>query len=82
MKENKYNVGGKELKCLYCGNNTFIKVKTLLNRRLLAMFDLEGFGIMGKKGLGTAYICANCGFKQEFFKDLPKDRKERIKEMF
>ncbi|OGK62949.1 hypothetical protein A2334_06230 [Candidatus Roizmanbacteria bacterium RIFOXYB2_FULL_38_10] len=82
MTEENVAIGKKELRCLYCGNNTFIKAKTLLNRRFFAIFDLEVFNMMTKRGLGIAYICTKCGYKHEFFKDMPKDRGERVKEMF
>jgi len=82
MEDTTATVGKRELKCLYCGNNTFMKAKTLLNRRFFAIFDLEIFSIMKKRGLGTAYICTKCGFKHEFFRDMPRGKRERIKEVF
>jgi predicted nucleic-acid-binding Zn-ribbon protein len=54
-------VDGKELKCMYCGCNKFWQADTLLNKKWLAVFDLEAWSKTGK-----AYICDECGYKHEF----------------
>lgn len=81
MENYKKIINGKELKCLFCNNNTFIEAQTILNRSLLATLNWEYLGVLTKRGIGTAYICKNCGYKHEFFQDMPKDRKERMKKL-
>jgi hypothetical protein len=56
-------INGKELKCLFCGGSQFGVYNTLLNKKWLAMLDWEW--LSPKEG--KAYVCKNCGYKQEFF---------------
>lgn len=59
----KFMVNGKELTCLYCGENMFYAHDVKLNKSLFVFLDIELFS----KG-GKAFICENCGFKHEFYK--------------
>ena len=81
MQNGEVKINDKTLTCMFCGNNTFDEIKTTLNRRLLAMFGLEILNLYGKKSLGKAYICNRCGYKHEFFEDLPRTKKERAQEL-
>ena len=64
MKEEKsVFINNKELYCLFCGESEFKKVQVKMNKKWMAIFDVEMFAPEG-----TAYICKNCGLKHEFFK--------------
>jgi predicted nucleic-acid-binding Zn-ribbon protein len=58
-------INKKELACLVCGANEFNETDTKLNTRLGAWNQL--FEIAAPSG--KAYICTNCGFKAEFYKE-------------
>ena len=47
----------------FCRGTEFKKVNTKLNQKWPASFGAEMFSPEG-----LAYICKNCGYKQEFFK--------------
>ena len=55
-------IGNKQLVCPFCENNRFIKHDVKMNKKLLSMFDME---FLSKSG--QAYVCDNCGLKQEFY---------------
>ena len=55
-------IKGKRLECPFCGNNRFSKHNVKMNQKLFAILDVEAFS----KG-GQAYVCDNCGLKQEFY---------------
>lgn len=58
-------IDNKQLLCHFCGNTGFRKVRTKMNKKWMAIFDVEMFSPEG-----TAYICTNCGYKHEFFRDI------------
>lgn len=64
-EENEVIIEGKRLECLFCGNSSFAKIYTKLNKKWLSILDTEMFAPEG-----TAYICRNCGYKHEFFSNV------------
>jgi len=58
-------INNKQLLCQFCGNAEFQKVNTKMNKKWFAILDVEMFAPEG-----TAYICRNCGYKHEFFRNL------------
>ena len=58
-------IDNKQLLCHFCGNAEFKKIYTKMNKKWMAIFDAEMFSPEG-----TAYICKNCGYKHEFFRNI------------
>ena len=55
-------IKGRQVTCPFCGSTTFYKHDVKMNKKWLAMFDMELFS---KSGM--ACICDQCGLKQEFY---------------
>ena len=58
----KIHVKGKQLACVFCGNDIFYTKEVKLNNRWLVFLNMELFSEVGR-----AYICTQCGYKHEFF---------------
>jgi predicted nucleic-acid-binding Zn-ribbon protein len=56
------HVNGKDLRCLFCGEDEFYEYEVKMNKSVLVFLDIEWMGKAGR-----AYICSNCGYKHEFF---------------
>ena len=56
-------INGKDLRCLFCGEEEFYEHEVKMNKSVLVFLDIEWMGQAGK-----AFICSNCGYKHEFFK--------------
>ncbi len=54
-------IKGRPLKCPFCEHDRFHVREILLNQKWLAVLDLQALSLRGK-----AYVCADCGLKQEF----------------
>jgi hypothetical protein len=54
----------KDLKCLICDKDDFDEVEVKINTSGGVWFGLEWADATGK-----AYICTNCGFKHDFYKE-------------
>jgi hypothetical protein len=59
----KIKVKNKQLKCFFCGNDKFYEVNVRLNT-LSTTFFSGIWSLFAKKA--KAYVCPNCGMKQEF----------------
>lgn len=64
-EEKNVVINNKQLLCQFCGNPEFAKVYTKMNKKWMAILDVEMFSPEG-----TAYICKSCGYKHEFFRNL------------
>jgi predicted nucleic-acid-binding Zn-ribbon protein len=58
----KCRVNDKELTCLFCGETLFYRHEVKLNKSVMVFLDIEWLG-----KTGSAFICANCGYKHEFY---------------
>jgi len=58
-------IKGKQLKCSFCGNNKFYEANVKLNTTATTFFS--GIWSLAAKN-AKAYICSNCGKKEEFVK--------------
>lgn len=50
-------IQGRELKCLVCANDSFLKREAQLSTSGMAFFNLEWANTTG-----TCYVCAKCGY--------------------
>ena len=55
-------IKGQNLRCLFCGNEEFVVQNVMLNKTWASILDIEWLSNEGK-----AFICANCGYKHEFY---------------
>ncbi len=50
-------IHGRDLKCLVCGNDDFIKREAQLNSSGMSFLNMEWAGPSG-----VCYVCAKCGY--------------------
>ncbi|MFC2143685.1 hypothetical protein ACFLQN_04780 [Candidatus Aenigmatarchaeota archaeon] len=66
MKDvNEVTIGGRKLKCTFCGNNQFYEFDVKLNT-LSTSFGSGLWSLFAKNA--KAFACSKCGLKQEFLK--------------
>jgi hypothetical protein len=60
----RYQAAGKDVVCLHCNNDTFIRHDAMLNRPVSTLFNLDWTDMTG-----SALVCTNCGLIQWFFEE-------------